>query len=314
MEIKNKNIFLNLNEGEEIVYVAQKDKANFWWNFIFLTFIGIPLISFSTFLIITNNIDGIPSWYKPFMVLILFSLFFVIYKIIVDYFYTELIFTNKRFIISKFNKIRFINYELVKRITGSYGYRNSGPIATTIKLTTNKSYRLFCIDRNIVRNKLKELYPDYDDSKAVAKEQKLGYIILVILLLLLPFLTYAEYKLKLANNQNKPHKAAHHQQYSKDPKSKYFDPYMYNLQNEIKKNWHPPKNNESKDVVVKFTIAKDGSLIKTNIIKSSNNMAIDRSAIEALQNSAPFAPLPKQFKEESVDIEFTFDYNVLGRG
>lgn len=317
MEIKNQNIFLNLNEGEEIVYVAQKDKANFYWNFISLVIIGLPLISFFTVLLIIEmligNINNQLILSAMFMFLIFLLFWFTAYKIITDYFYTELILTSQRFIISKFNKISFIKYDQIKRLAGSYGYRG-GPIQLTIRLKNKKYCNFFFIDINVIRNKFKEIYSDYDDSKVVAKEQKQANIILFILLLSLPFLTYAEYKLKLANNQNKPPKSTYQQNYSKDPKSPNFDPYMYNLQNEIKSNWHPPKSKENKVVVLKFTIAKDGSLVKTNIIKSSNNMAIDRSAMEALKKSAPFAPLPKQFKEDSVDIEFTFDYNVLGRG
>lgn len=307
-EIKNENIFLNLNEGEEIVYVAEKDKPNFWWNFIFLMFIGLPLIGLSTFLLITDNIDGIPSWYKPFMALIFFSGLFVIYKIIIDYFYTELILTNQRFIISKFNKIKFINYEQVKRIIGYYGYRGSGPISTTIKLTNKKNYMLFCIDKNIVRNKLKEIYPEYDDSKAVAKEQKQGYITLAILLLLLPFFVYAEYKLKLSDNQNKSYKSTKHQHNTKEP---YFNAYMANLQNKIKSNWTPPKGGENSNVVLLFKVDRSGNVLSTKILKSSNNFAIDNSALEALKKSEPLKPLPKEFKGKDVDVQFNFDYNVL---
>lgn len=42
---------------------------------------------------------------------------------------------------------------------------------------------LYIIDRNIIRNKFKEVCPNYDDSEAVEKERKQGNIILAILLL-----------------------------------------------------------------------------------------------------------------------------------
>ena len=38
---------------------------------------------------------------------------------------------------------------------------------------------------------------------------------------------------------------------------------------------------------------------------------MDASVLEALNKSAPFSPLPKKnIKGNSVDVQFTFDYNV----
>ena len=36
------------------------------------------------------------------------------------------------------------------------------------------------------------------------------------------------------------------------------------------------------------------------------------AALNAVKLTAPFRPLPPEFKGNSVDIQFTFDYNVLG--
>lgn len=89
-----------------------------------------------------------------------------------------------------------------------------------------------------------------------------------------------------------------------------FGPYMSNLQKEIKGNWNPPKGNKSKRVKMRFTISQSGKLLKSKIVQSSFDKEVDNAAIHALENSAPFEPLPKEFKGKSVDIEFTFDYNV----
>lgn len=313
MEIKNRNIFLNLNEGEEIVYAAEKDKSNFWWNFIFLVIISLPIISFFTLLAIFELVSSINDGkiFSPalFMFLI-FPLFcFVSYKIVSDYFYTELILTNQRFIVSKFNKIWFINFVQIKRITGTYGAKG-GPIQLTIRFKNKKFCNFFFIDKNVIRTKFKEVYPDYDDSKAIAKEQKQGYIILAILLLLMPFLKYAEYKLKLNHNENKSYKSARHQHYAKEP---YFDAYMTNLQNKIKSNWNPPKAEENSNVVLLFKVDRSGNVLSTKILKSSNNFAIDNSTLEALKKSEPLKPLPNEFKGKDIDVQFNFDYNVLKR-
>lgn len=91
-----------------------------------------------------------------------------------------------------------------------------------------------------------------------------------------------------------------------------FGPYMRELQRRIKMNWDPPKGNESKRVVLLFKIAKDGRLLSCNVYKSSGLPSCDSAAINAVQSTAPFRPLPPEFKGESIDIHFTFDYNVFG--
>lgn len=91
-----------------------------------------------------------------------------------------------------------------------------------------------------------------------------------------------------------------------------FGPYMRELQRRIKMNWDPPKGNESKRVVLLFKIARDGRLLSVRVFKSSGIPNADRAALNAVQLTAPFRPLPRDFRGASIDIQFTFDYNVFG--
>lgn len=91
-----------------------------------------------------------------------------------------------------------------------------------------------------------------------------------------------------------------------------FGPYMRELQRRIKMNWDPPKGNESKRVVLLFKIARDGRLLSVRVFKSSGLPNADRAALSAVELTAPFRPLPADFKGSSIDIQFTFDYNVFG--
>lgn len=91
-----------------------------------------------------------------------------------------------------------------------------------------------------------------------------------------------------------------------------FGPYMRELQRRIKMNWDPPKGNESKRVVLLFKIAKDGRLLSSRVFKSSGIPNADRAALSAVELTAPFRPLPADFRGASIDIQFTFDYNVFG--
>lgn len=92
-----------------------------------------------------------------------------------------------------------------------------------------------------------------------------------------------------------------------------FGPYMRELQRSIKQNWNPPKGNSSRRIVVLFKVAKDGKLLALKIYKSSGNIMADRAALKAVETTAPFRPLPEKFKGKSVDIQFTFDYNVFNK-
>ena len=91
-----------------------------------------------------------------------------------------------------------------------------------------------------------------------------------------------------------------------------FGPYMKELQRRIKMNWDPPKGNESKRVVLLFSIARDGRLLNVKVHRSSGLAAADKAAIDAVKLTAPFRPLPPDFRGDNVDIQFTFDYNVFG--
>lgn len=91
-----------------------------------------------------------------------------------------------------------------------------------------------------------------------------------------------------------------------------FGPYMRELQRRIKLNWDPPKGNESKTVVLLFKIAKDGRLISCRVNRSSGLPSADQAALKAVELTAPFRPLPADFKGQSIDIQFTFDYRVFG--
>lgn len=91
-----------------------------------------------------------------------------------------------------------------------------------------------------------------------------------------------------------------------------FGPWMRELQSKIKRNWDPPKSDQSKRVVLVFTVAKDGRLIRVRVARSSGIPSADQAAKAAVEYSAPFKPLPREFRGSDIDINFTFDYNVFG--
>lgn len=89
-----------------------------------------------------------------------------------------------------------------------------------------------------------------------------------------------------------------------------FGPYMSALQRKIKRAWRPPRGSESNRIVVTFVVLKNGRLSDLKIIVSSPNPEANMAALKAVSAASPFDPLPAG-SGDSVDIEFTFDYNVF---
>lgn len=89
-----------------------------------------------------------------------------------------------------------------------------------------------------------------------------------------------------------------------------FGPYIAELQRRIKRNWTPPAADRSKRVVALFTISRDGRLLNIKLQNSSGTQVADDAAVAAIRLSAPFRPLPAGYRQNSIDVQFIFDYDV----
>lgn len=87
--------------------------------------------------------------------------------------------------------------------------------------------------------------------------------------------------------------------------------YMRDMQRSIKLNWDTPKLDKSTSVTLKYKVNKNGELLEYSVSQSSGIKEMDDSAIKALKETAPFKPLPASYKEENIEVQFTFDYNVF---
>ncbi|MCA9789147.1 MAG: TonB family protein, partial [Cyanobacteria bacterium HKST-UBA05] len=90
-----------------------------------------------------------------------------------------------------------------------------------------------------------------------------------------------------------------------------YGPYRDKLARAIKNAWKPPRDNRNRDVVVLFRIYQDGRIEDIKIKTSSGVPASDSAAVAALVAISPFDPLPDSFTQDSITVEFTFDYNVF---
>ena len=68
-----------------------------------------------------------------------------------------------------------------------------------------------------------------------------------------------------------------------------------------------PRIRTAPPVIVTFTILRDGSARNIRVAQSSGNYQIDLTALRAVNEAAPFPPLPPQFERDSAAIEFWFE-------
>jgi len=60
--------------------------------------------------------------------------------------------------------------------------------------------------------------------------------------------------------------------------------------------------------VVRFKIYRDGKISVVEIEESCGIQALNMAAVRAIQSSAPFAPLPDGYEEESLIIHLRFEH------
>lgn len=90
-----------------------------------------------------------------------------------------------------------------------------------------------------------------------------------------------------------------------------YGPYMADMQRKIKREWNPPKADKSDRVKVIFKLSKQGALSDLRVLTPGLSEAASRAATEAVTRASQnFLELPAG-APDSVEIEFTFDYNVF---
>ncbi len=88
--------------------------------------------------------------------------------------------------------------------------------------------------------------------------------------------------------------------------------YMQHVESNIGSHWNPSYRFTDKytnrDVTVFFTLFKDGSVHDLKILKSSGNVYVDKEALDAVKNSAPFNSFPSGYMSPSMNVQFNFSY------
>jgi protein TonB len=81
-----------------------------------------------------------------------------------------------------------------------------------------------------------------------------------------------------------------------------YDYYIAQLLSSIDRNWTRPPVGENVHAVVSFRIQRDGSLSDLTIRETSGFNTFDLSALRAVQNAAPFPPLPRAYHHDWLGV------------
>lgn len=106
---------------------------------------------------------------------------------------------------------------------------------------------------------------------------------------------------------------------SKDAPSKaeqaLLAPYLAELQSKIKSEWFPPKGSENESITAHFKVLSDGAVSNLRLTSSGNvPEAALQAAMHAVAKASPFPSLPTGAPAKGIDVEFTFNYNVIRKG
>jgi hypothetical protein len=94
-----------------------------------------------------------------------------------------------------------------------------------------------------------------------------------------------------------------------------FAPYMLWLKNQIQRNIYPPPAFTHMGIIngrtiLRFRISRDGVLLRLELLNYEGHKSLMETSARAVQLSAPFRALPKDFPEEYLEVTGHFNYIV----
>lgn len=97
-----------------------------------------------------------------------------------------------------------------------------------------------------------------------------------------------------------------------DIKGLHFGSYLAITAHDVQLNWCkliPQETRETTEVTIQFSILKDGEVAEIQVSSPSGNYSLDHAALDAINASAPFKPLPSEFGGDHIGLRMHFLYN-----
>lgn len=96
-----------------------------------------------------------------------------------------------------------------------------------------------------------------------------------------------------------------------------FGWYVDVIKRTVSQNWYKqladPNASMGHSVVVTFVVHRDGSVTDPRVAQSSGVPSLDLSAVQAVQRTSGFGPLPAGYVGSSVSVAYTFTYDAATR-
>jgi TonB family protein len=83
--------------------------------------------------------------------------------------------------------------------------------------------------------------------------------------------------------------------------------YIADMTDRIRSNWNP-RAEIAGEVVVRFTILRDGTITERSVEKSSGNQVLDITAERAVAVTRQLRPLPAAFTNPTLTVHLSFQY------
>lgn len=101
-----------------------------------------------------------------------------------------------------------------------------------------------------------------------------------------------------------------------DTKEFKYHGYMNRLKEKIESIWQYPRTAAERgiygDLYIRFSIKKDGTLGRVDLVRTSGYRELDDAALRALYEGAPYWPLPQEWGLDEFVIEGHFIYTLYG--
>ncbi len=84
-------------------------------------------------------------------------------------------------------------------------------------------------------------------------------------------------------------------------------PYLERLKQKVKQQWRPELAPSSVHTIIGFYVNRTGQISDLRILKHSGSTLTDQAELQAIQQAAPFGPLPEDYRAAELYVSFRFD-------
>ncbi len=287
---KLKNFTKVLRENESIVYVAEKSKILSVFLVLFLPF-DILFMFLGAFVIFVYSDISVIECVNSLLAEIV--MFFLAFKIIKDVFFTKVVLTNQRILVSVFSKIQSYEFVDITELNSSVKWNQLNFKAK------NHSKNFIDIDGSLFEKEFLMQNPDF-----VSRQPKINYVAFALILVFTFLIFFTQlYSEKEVQNRDKEFISALTEE--------SFKHYFMDLHYKVIDNAQVENPKQNLKTIIEYSLNSDGTLGRCGFAVYSHDKKFDNEVLSAVKNSVPFASLPKSAQDKS-PLTMRFNIQTIG--